>query len=214
MLYIFAGFPKCGLNAGGIRLFTQREEIGDLEESNNIQLRKEGAFILTDTGEERLGDIEYRLSDNCALDGIGWRWFPEDWAFGNGVTVHKTTAQFDQGVIYEDGYVLQARADGKVDLSRVPQGFTEGWEKYEARYDDGKCLRENHVVHLTWCVFQHDLPEHAYERLRSMIEVPDYQLGRTPYENADEPGKYISATRALAFPKQAAIPAIPAMTGV
>ena len=31
MLYVFSGFPKCGLNAGGLRLLTQLEELGDLE---------------------------------------------------------------------------------------------------------------------------------------------------------------------------------------
>ena len=37
MLYIFAGFPKSGLHAGGVRLYTQREDIGILEEDGSIQ---------------------------------------------------------------------------------------------------------------------------------------------------------------------------------
>lgn len=208
MLYIFAGFPKCGLNAGGIRLFTQREEIGDLEESNTIQYRKEGVYVLTDQGEEWLRRTEYHISDLCLRDGIGWRWFNENWAFGNGVTVHKTTARWDVAIVYEDGYVLQQRPDGKVDLVRVPQGFTQGWEKYETRYIPGKCPRENHVVHLTWCVFQHKLPEFAYERLRQVIEDSTYQLDRTPYEDPKEPGKYLSSTRELTFQKQTTMPSI------
>ena len=199
MLYIFAGSPKCGLGAGGVRLFTQREEVGDLEEDNSIQVRQEGVFLVTESGEEWLQNTEYRFSELCARDGIGWPWFPEGWAFGNGVTVHKTTAEWDKAQVFEDGYVLQARPDGRFDLVRVFQRPTDGWDKYEARYEPGMCVRENHVIHLTWCVFQHKLPEHAYERLQEMIEDPGYQFDRTPYECPEEPGKYLSPTRKLEF---------------
>ena len=201
MLYIFAGFPKSGLHAGGVRLYTQREDIGILEEDGSIQYRKEGVFALTESGEEFLRDVQYRFSENCGKDGIGWRWVPENWSFGNGVTVSKTTAQYDEAIVYEDGNVLQMRDDGRYDIVRVPQGVTSSWEEYEDRYEPGKCIRANQVVHLTWCVFKHELPEHAYERLRSMIEEPSYQMDISPYEVPDEPGKYMATTRVLEFPK-------------
>ena len=60
-LYVFAGFPgkasppgACVLHAGGLRLACQLEDIGELEESQNIQVRKEGVFVLGDPGEELL----------------------------------------------------------------------------------------------------------------------------------------------------------------
>ena len=201
MLYIFAGFPKSGLHAGGVRLYTQREDIGILEEDGSIQYRKEGIFALTESGEEFLRDVQYRFSENCGKDGIGWRWIPPNWSFGNGVTVSKTTAQYDEAIVYEDGNVIQMRDDGRYDIVRVPQGVTPAWEEYEARYEPGTCVQANHVVHLTWCVFRHELPEYAYQQLRSMIEEPSHQMDISPYEYPDEPGKYMSATRVLEFPK-------------
>jgi hypothetical protein len=183
-----------------VRIYTQREDVGILEEDSAIQYRKEGVFALSGSGEEYLRDVRYRFSENCGRDGIGWRWFPENFAFGNGVTVHKTIANYDEAVVYEDGHVLQLRDDGRYDIARVPQGVTSGWEEYEARYEPGTCIDTNHVVHLTWCVFKHELPEHAYQRLQEMIEEPDHQMDISEYEIAEEPGKYISTPRVLVFP--------------
>ena len=45
MLYIFAGFPKNGLHAGGLQLAIESVEmLGELEHDPVVQYRKEGVF--------------------------------------------------------------------------------------------------------------------------------------------------------------------------
>ena len=184
MLYVFAGFPKNGLHAGGLRLLTQLEELGDLEEDAAVQYRKEGVYI----GEEWARPIEYRMSDLCLREGISWDWFNENWAFGNGVTVHKTTAHYEKHiVILEDNTVGVAIDDRSA---------------YEARWMNGKCPQESHVVHLTWLVFKHELPDFTYEQLRGLIEDGTTPLNPKLYENKNESGKYKSATRLLTFARK------------
>ena len=181
MLYVFAGYPKCGLHAGGIRLLTQLEELGNLEEDPAVQYRREGVYV----GEEWSRPVEYHMSALCERDGIGWNWFNEGWSFGNGVTVHKTTAQYQKHIVLlEDNSLGVVVADHSV---------------YEARWARGTCPQESHVVHLTWCVFQHELPSFAYERLRALIEDGAPPLDPEQYTVKGEPGKYQSATRTLAF---------------
>jgi len=191
-LYIFAGYPKNGLHAGGIRLFTQLEEIGVLEEDSAVQYRKEGVYI----GGEWSRPIEYHMSALCERDGLGWQWFPENWGFGNGVTVHKTTAEYQKHIVILEDNTIEVKVDDR--------------SVYEARWAEGKCPQESHVVHLTWCVFQHELPDFAYERLRAVIEDGIAPLDPEAYEAVNEPGEYKSAHRTLTFgkEKQHAIPSL------
>ena len=94
MLYIFAGFPKNGLHAGGLQLAIESVEmLGELEHDPVVQYRKEGVFAAGT--DEELYPLEVVLSPMLERDGITWDWFPENWSFGNGVTVHKTTANPD-----------------------------------------------------------------------------------------------------------------------
>ena len=198
MLYVFAGYPQTRLNAGGLRIATEAEGIGLLEESPDVQYRKEGVFISTRQGEERRGAVEHRMSDLCLRDGITWDWCLENHAFGNGVTVHKTTAFYEtKGVVHETDLTVEdlLRTGKVVDYSKLKlqqvHNRTEGWEKYEARWLPGTCPQESHIVHLTWLVFTHKLPEHAYEKLRRIVEVGDYNLSKSGFY---EP-KHFSATR-------------------
>ena len=196
MLYVFAGFPNKGskpgslsLHAGGIRhgfcacekCFEERGEPIEseasfiLEHDANIQYRKSGVFI--NNSDEYLYPTEYRMSDLCLRDGITWNWFTDTWKFGNGVTMHKTHADPEyKTVVHEtdlslDEYLSQ---NGPTTLSELKLERkhirTEGWEKYESRYPKGMCPQESHLVHLTWFVTTHRIPEFAYNRIRDIIE--------------------------------------------
>ena len=98
MLYIFAGFPgkdaTAGdpqLHAGGLQHCVETvEELALLEHDPIVQYRKEGVFVAGT--EETLYPVDHRLSNRCLRDGITWSWFPENWSFANGLTVHKTLA--------------------------------------------------------------------------------------------------------------------------
>ena len=187
MLYIFAGFPGKDappgtqhLNAGGLQ-YAAEERMGIvlLEHDNSIQHRKEGVFINTERGEERLRDVEHRMSDLCLRDGITWDWFPENTAFGNGVTIHKTTANREMKTVVhetEDSLDKYLRRAGPTRISDLVMErkhiITEGWDKYERRWMPGTCPQESHVVHLTWLVTMHKLPPFAYDTIRLLIEAP------------------------------------------
>src|SRR3990167_2602729 len=94
-LLIFAGYPKCGLNAGGLqRAVEEVEQLAILEHDPAIQYTKEGVAVLG-KGKEVIGPTEYQISPSLAAIGLTWDWFPENWSFGNGVTVHKTTAYLE-----------------------------------------------------------------------------------------------------------------------
>ena len=187
MLYVFAGFPRCNLSAAGLRQFVNLEEIGILDESPQHQYQKEGMFIVTPTGAEWQSDVHCRLSLNCWQDFVYWRWFPENWSFGNGVTVHKTT------VHYERRLIATETDNGRVDLRITRLDPTA----YAERWPPGCYPRENHAVHLTWLAFEHPLPDHAYRRLREAVEDSGFAL-RDPQKYGEE---HFSATRPLLFSK-------------
>jgi len=182
MLYVFAGFPRCGLNAGGLQHAVETvEELGVLEHGS-VMDKKEGRYLWTPHGEERTGDIEYRLSDALIASGISWDWFPENWSFGNGATVHKTYAapEYDRVVhgtdIKFDDF-LQAGGVFRAGMGlSLKHDRHEGWLEYEARWLPEMCPQQAHVVHLTWLVSQYQLPPFAYERLREIVEEPGARL--------------------------------------
>jgi hypothetical protein len=201
MLYIFAGYPKNGLHAGGLQLAIEEVEmLGELEHDPAVQYRKEGVFA-SGTDEE-LYPLEVVMSPALERDGITWDWFPENWSFGNGVTVHKTSASPDYKTVVHgteldlNEFLTEYGATrlAELELERMHVRH-EGWEKYEARWLPGTCPMESHVVHLTWLVTTHNLPDFAYERIRALVEN-----GATPeqadiYICPDEPGKYLSTPR-------------------
>ncbi|HCP22974.1 MAG TPA: hypothetical protein DIT90_02495 [Dehalococcoidia bacterium] len=179
--------------------------MGMLEEDPAIQCRKEGVFAVSDVGEEPRGPAHHLMSDVCLRDGITWDWFPENWSFGNGVTVHKTTALPEyETVVHGTGFSLDrflamngpARL-AKLELQRRLKR-SEGWANWEARWAPGTCPQEAVDVHLTWLVFKHRLPESVYQKLRHSIEDTTFELPRRlSYGPADEPWKYLSQVRKL-----------------
>lgn len=185
MLYLFAGYPRCGLNAGGLQHCVEAvENLGILEHDPAIVYAKEGVFVKHGSAGERIGPVEYRFSPRLEADGITWDWFYEHWGFGGGVSAHKTTANRETEVVdHRSGESLRdlmALGRAPLDLSKlllqtVPKR-TEGWEKYEARWKPGTCPQESHVVHVTWLATKHRLPSFAYERLRAIIEEPGTAL--------------------------------------
>ena len=126
---------------------------------------------------EWVAPIEYRVSDQLVRDGITWEWFPENWSFGSGVSIHKTTAYWPTKVIdwgTQKSLSQLLDAGGIVDLSRVQllkiHNRTEGWAKYEERWRPGTCPQESHQVYVTWVITVDKLPEFAYQRLTDLIE--------------------------------------------
>ena len=177
MLYIFAGFPKTGLSAGGIKFTVDvAEELGIVEQDPNIQYRKTGVFVPGEDGE-MLYPIEYRLSDQLLDDGITWDWFPDHFTFGNGVIVHKTMASPSMKTVVDgsdltlDEFLAQAGTVPLAEISLKRKHIRhKGWMLYEKRWLPGTCPQEDHMVFLTWVVTKYALPEFAYERLKSLIE--------------------------------------------
>lgn len=200
MLLIFAGFPKCGLNAGGLQFAVEEiEQLALLEHGEAVQYRKEGVFTPGEHGE-LLYPVEYRMSDLCLRDGITWDWFPENWSFGNGVTIHKTLASPEyRTVVHGTDLTLDqflalhgpTRLAG-LELAREHDRH-EGWEEYEARWLPGTCPRESHAVHLTWLITTHPLPEFAYERIGQLIE--NGAPIRDPHLYSTELGNHFSEIR-------------------
>lgn len=184
MLYIFAGFPKSGLTAGGLQHCIEIvEELGLLQNDLGVHYRKEGVFSGDKQESEWLYPVEYRISDYCLLEGISWDWFPEKWNFGGGVTIHKTSASSEFKIVVHgtdlnlDQFLAKYGTTrlAELELERLHVRH-EGWEKYEARWLRGTCPQESHIVHLTWLVTQYKLPEFAYERIRHIIEDSDAKL--------------------------------------
>jgi hypothetical protein len=201
MLYIFAGFPRNGLHAGGLQLCIETvEELGELEHDPAVQYRKEGVFAAGT--DEELYPMEVVMSPMLERDGITWDWFSEEWSFGNGVTVHKTSANPTYKTVvhgteldlneFLTEYGTTRLAELELERMHVRH---EGWEKYEARWLPGTCPQENHVVHLTWLITTHNLPDFAYERIRSLIEDGAEPEQKEIYIRPDEPGKYLSTPR-------------------
>lgn len=185
MLYVFPGLNPTNLNASGLQHAVEVvESLADLQHDPVIQYRREGVYAVSGTGAERLGPTEYWISPTLERSGLTWRWFPENWTFGNGVTCHKTTANRETMVVdHATGSPIQdllevGRAPldlSKIQLQRVPKP-TEGWDKYEARWLPGTCPQESHIVHLTWLVTTHRVPSFALERIRELIESPSVTL--------------------------------------
>ena len=204
-LFVFAGFPGKDalpgskvLHAGGLQ-YAVEEHMGiALLEHGSIQYRKEGVFLVLPGGaEEQVRDIEYRMSDLCLRDGITWDWFPENWGFGNGVTIHKSIANYELKTVVhgtEDSLEEYLRGAGPTRLSDIvlerKHIWTEGWEKYEKRWLPGTCPQESHVVQLTWLVTKHRLPPFVYDAIRQLIETP----GLTVREGLIEP-RHLSEVR-------------------
>ena len=214
MLYIFAGFPKNGLHAGGLQYCIEDvEELALLEHDPAVQYTKEGVFV-PDT-EEMLYPVEYRMSDLCLKDGITWDWFPERWSFGNGVTVHKTQARPEYKTVVHgtdlslDEFLAHHGSTplAHLELERLHVRH-EGWEQYEARWLPGMCPQESHVVHLTWLVTTHRLPDFIYERIRALIEDGATPKQAETYVRLEEPGKYLSTPRPFKKEKDA-VPSFP-----
>lgn len=190
MLYIFAGFPGKGLppgsrvlNAGGLQCAVEERMGIALLEHGKLHYRKEGVFSGDDEKAEWLYPVEYRLSDLCLRDGITWDWFNKNWGFGNGVTVHKTIANYEMKTVVHgtedtlDEYLRGAGPTRLSDLALEQKHIrTEGWEKYERRWLPGTCPQESHIVHLTWLVTKHRLPPCAYDTIRWLIEVPGMEV--------------------------------------
>ena len=189
-LYIFAGRPwKSGLNAGGLQhLIEVEENLGMLTHDLTVSYRKSGKYILTPTGEERLGDTNAVVSPLLERDGITWDWFPEHFTFGSGLIYHSTTAGPEFKILVKGSELglekyLVANPDSdltQIKLEKVLQR-TNGWVEWEQRWVPGTCPLENVKVHITWMSFQHALPPFAYNRLRDVIE-----------NEADTPGDYSS----------------------
>ena len=201
MLYVFAGFPKNGLHAGGLQLAIESVEmLGELEHDPAVQYRKEGVFAAG--MDEELYPLEVVMSPALERDGITWDWFPENWSFGNGVTVHKTSASPEfktvvhgtelnlEEFLAENGTTRLAELE--LELMHVKH---EGWQEYEARWLPGTCPMEPHAVHLTWLITTHKLPAFAYERLRDVIEGGAVPEQADSYICPDEPGRYLSTFR-------------------
>jgi hypothetical protein len=201
MLYVFAGFPKNGLHAGGLQYCIETvEELGELEHDPAVQYRKKGVFAAGT--DEELYPLEVVLSPMLERDGITWDWFSENWSFGNGVTVHKTLAapKF-KTVVHGTELDLDEflTKNGTTRLAELELERThikhEGWEQYEARWLPGTCPQEAHAVQLTWLVTTHKLPDFAYERIRALVEDGAEPEQADIYICPDEPGKYLSALR-------------------
>ena len=200
MLYIFAGFPKNGLHAGGLQFAIEEvEELAILEHDPAVQYRKEGVFA-PGAHEELLYPVEYHISDGCLRDGITWDWFPENWGFGNGVTVHKTFASPDYKTVVHgtdlslDQFLTRYGTTRLADLELERLHIRhEGWEQYEARWLPGTCPQENHIVHITWLITTHKLPAFAYNRIRDLIECGAAPKDLSRYST--EPGRHFSEIR-------------------
>jgi hypothetical protein len=200
MLYVFAGFPKCGLNAGGLEYAIEEvENLAMLEHEPIVQYRKEGQFAVSGEQAEWVAPITYRMSDQCQADGITWDWFPEHFSFGNGVAVSKTVAlvQHENVIVGTDlnleEYLKEHGPTRLNDLSMESRLVRhEGRKRYESRWLPGTCPDYNHLVHLTWVVAQYCWPEHIYERVRQIVE--DSEVVLTSSERYD-PKLHISLIR-------------------
>ena len=201
MLYIFAGFPKNGLHAGGLQLAIESVEmLGELEHDPAVQYRKEGVFAAGT--DEELYPVEVVMSPMLKHEGITWDWFPEKWSFGNGATVHKTSASPEfKTVVHGTNLNLEEflAKNGTTRLSELELERMhvkhEGWQEYEARWLPGTCPQERHDVHITWLITTHKLPDFAYERIRSLIEDGAEPEQKEIYIRPEEPGKYLSTPR-------------------
>jgi len=200
MLYVFAGFPKNGLHAGGLQYCIETvEELGLLEHDESVQYRKEGVFA--SGSDEELYPLEVVLSPTLERDGITWKWFNENWSFGNGVTVHKTSANPEYKTVVHgteldlNEFLTEHGTTQLAELELERRHIKhEGWQKYEARWLPGTCPQENHVVHLTWLITNYKLPQFVYDRIRDIIEYGAELKDLDKYST--ESGHHFSTVRA------------------
>ena len=82
---------------------------------------------------------------------------------------------------------IEVITDDKVELKDRPD--------YEVRWAEGFMPQESHVVQLTWLIFKHSLPQHAYETLMASIEDPTYRLEQT--DAYDDSARYRAEIREL-----------------
>jgi hypothetical protein len=206
MLYVFAGFPRSGLHAGGLQHCIETvEELAILQHDPAVQYRKEGVFAAGT--EEGLFPLEVIMSPVLEREGITWDWFPDNWAFGNGVTMHKTTANPEYKTVVHgtqldlNEFLTQHGSTklAELELDRMHVKH-EGWKEYEARWRPGTCPQTDHVVRLAWLVTTHRMPDFAYDRIRGLIERGAEPEQANIYIRPDEPGKYLSTQRRLAAP--------------
>lgn len=199
--YVFAGYPRNGLNAGGLEYCIEEvEQLAMLEHDPAFQLRKEGLFILSPSGAaEQIADVRLNLSDRVNQDGITQDWFRDNACFGNGVGVSKTLAHYQTKIVNHHcgrtpGEIMQAGEVLDYANLRLKQvhDFNESWGQYERRWRSGTCPQENHILQLTSVVTKHELPSFAYRRLVSMIEDGEAPLHPELYISPEEPGRYRS----------------------
>lgn len=190
MIYVFGSYlgtpGQLGqiLNAGGLQLAINLEELADLQHV--------GSQSKDDNGG-------YRVSTMLESIGIDWgRWFPEKHDFGNGVTRSKTQADYVTRLVTHDtGQTIEEvlEKDGVLDFSTLrlvkAPPITEGWQLYEKCWQPNTCPQENHEVHLTWVVTERPVGEFEYERIRDLTE-----RGAPPmFAEAFKPGQHFSELR-------------------
>lgn len=199
------------LNAGGLRrCIEQVEELAILEHSAMLRADLDGVFILTPLGEERIADPILHLSEYLIQEGITENWFSEGWAFGNGVSCHKTHAKFQTKLVdHVAGRTMEelVERDGFVDFARLKlyrvHDRTEGWEEYERRWRSGTCPQFSHYVHLTWLVAKHEIGGYGHKRILEIIEEGASPKHPEAYNSPGEPGKYFSTVRTSGTSKEA-----------
>ena len=193
MLYVFAGFPRNNLNAGGLgKCLEEVECLVELEHDPSIQFRKEGVYTVSSSGAgEFLRHDDVVISPTLIQEGITWDWFPDNWAFGNMVSCHKTEACPEYKTVVHgtdlslDEYLKESGptqlADLKLENIHIRH---EGWEEYEARWLPNTCPQENHIIHLTWFITTHRIPTEVYNKIGALIESED-TLDKTLYDEDD-----------------------------
>lgn len=223
-LYVLAGFPGKGLGPGGFSLnpgglrygfcacdVCCEDRRGEplevpllLEHDANFICRK-GGVVLPDDEIEGPHDVEfqYRISDVLLQAGITWDWFRDGWIFGQGITCHATMASPEYRTVIHgtditlDEFKKMNRGNPyrESDLLLVDEHWRHnGWKKYEARWLPGTCPQDTHIVHLTWLITTHKLPEFVYERLRDIIEYRAEPKQRHLYDPTPN-GKHLSTIR-------------------
>lgn len=201
MLYIFAGHPRQGLSAKGLQhCFEVVENLGELEHDPNIQYKRDGVYFGEELHREWTHEVEYRISDNVLEDGITWDWFWPTFKFGNGVSTYNEYAGPEYKTVVTgtdlslEEYITK---HGSIPISNLSltqmQLKHEGWEKWEARWVEGKVPEDYVNIQLTWIVTTHKLPDFAYERFRSIIE------DGAPLKEEDIYNKLESAERGTMF---------------